>query len=178
MRTYPFASPVNGELVRIVEPDDGECVLETSGGARISHARITGPEILKLSEQGAQLWKALDGMLSAAAGLLLASPVAVPKRRADLQDIAKGALAVLDQTAPTFDHNEPEEGLGDVLDAFKAGIDAGPVGSPEYRKAANRHGHDSERPIPLVPDRASGRCLIHFQDEPCPTCAGYKAAGL
>lgn len=34
------------------------------------------------------------------------------------------------------------------------------------------------REVPLVPDRSAGRCLIHFQDEPCPTCAGYKAAGL
>lgn len=112
MRTHPFTS-VDGR--RVVVVDDGSFpVLKTSDGLLVQRVNITGPEILKLAAEGRALWKALDSLLSGAAGLLLASPVAAPKRRADLRDIAKAALAVLDETAPTFDHNETKEGRFDA----------------------------------------------------------------
>lgn len=103
-RTHPFTSPVSGNLVRIVESEDGHCVLESSGGAHIEYARITGPEILKLARQGSDLWNGLRRLVE-----LMATREGI-----DLDVLAKldhgvaESLALLDATAATFDHNEPE----------------------------------------------------------------------
>jgi hypothetical protein len=37
---------------------------------------------------------------------------------------------------------------------------------------------DPLRPVAPAVERSKDRCLAHFEDEPCPTCASYKAAGL
>jgi hypothetical protein len=152
MRTHLF-DDCHGRRCRIVDSGEGllsDPYLEIDGIAD-SPCYITGPEILKLSEQGRALWNALDKVLTATAALLLASPGSASKRRDDLREIGKGANDLLSRTAATFDHNEPEETLGDVLDAFKAGIAVGPVGSPEYLAAFAEATAKRDAPIPLVP---------------------------
>lgn len=90
MRTHPFTS-VDGRLVRIIEPAPNLAFLETSNGNLIGPCAITGPEILKLAEQGRTLWNALRDALE------YGYPGAPEGRR------------VLEATAPTFDHNERGE---------------------------------------------------------------------
>jgi hypothetical protein len=133
IKTHPISVP-NGRLYVVVDRGDGEPTLETSAGTRVGYCDVTGPEILKLAEGGRALWNALDGVLTAAAGLLMASPVAAAKRKDDLREISASALSVLNATAPLFDHNEPEE------------RPRGGWEEPEPER------HNPERPIPLVPE--------------------------
>lgn len=135
-RTHPFYDSSN-RLFRVAE-SDGVFSLEDGEGDLVDRCYITGPEILKLSEQGRRLWEALDGLLRAD------TPAAYDRAHS----LARVAL---EQTAA-----KPEASVGEILDAFKRGIDAGPLGSPEYLEAAGRRQHNPERPIPLVPEVPRG----------------------
>lgn len=120
-QTYPFISEVSGNLVRVMKSPGHVPVLETSGGLFIEYAAITGPEILKLSSQGRELWRVCKQLVKVAYAAGLRDAQGQPD--GPLED----ALRVLDATAQTFDHNEPEE-------------------SPVERRPR----HDPNRPIPLV----------------------------
>jgi len=97
LRSHPFISPVSGNLVRMVESEDGHCNLETLSGVFLEWSRIT-VEILKLAEQGRALWEALSELCSVGRPLLKFYPEFV---RAGI---------VLDQTAATFDQPEVARG--------------------------------------------------------------------
>jgi hypothetical protein len=65
MRTHPFTS-ADGRRVRVVEREDGSYHLEGCDGLQyLGPGDITGPEILKLSEQGRALWNAMRDLVDA-----------------------------------------------------------------------------------------------------------------
>jgi hypothetical protein len=73
-------------------------------GVFVEPCHTTGPEILKLAEQGQELWAALDNLVEVVAAREDLSPEALGGH-----DHAIGhALKVLRETAATFDLNEPE----------------------------------------------------------------------
>jgi hypothetical protein len=146
MRTHPFTS-VDGHLLRVIERSEGDVRLETSRADALGLCRITGPEILKLSEQGRALWNALSRLAGEFDHIEDDLDLGEDRLRAALGT----ARETLSKTATTFDPGEPEETLGDVLDAFKAGIAVGPVGSPEYLAAFAEATAKRDAPIPLVP---------------------------
>lgn len=94
-KTHPFTNR-RGQLLRIVVDSDDvhDAYLETAGGDYLGPCRDTGPEILKLAEQGRALWNALRWLIAAVAGEEL--------EFVELDE-------VLEATAATFDHNEPAE---------------------------------------------------------------------
>lgn len=157
MRTHPFFH--DGRLVRVVE-SEGFCHIETSGAVYISRADITGPEILKLASEGARVWRALKE------ALWLASQ-ALPAEERDEEAFA-ACKRVLDATAQTFDHNEPEEAEAVPAESTvwlcaKCGYGSqehGLPGHPAFQCIADmrqapafqRARHDTNRPIPLVPE--------------------------
>ena len=77
--------------------------LETSDGTYLGPCQFTGPEILRLAEQGRALWNALSQLLAVI-------PPLPPGLEWDEAASARAvAASVLGDTAATFDHNEPAE---------------------------------------------------------------------
>lgn len=97
VRFHRFESPVSGSSVCVIERH-GRFYLEDPLGAT-DLCRITGPEILKLSEQGRALWAALNEVLDLPFGPLKRVEAAWERGR-----------AVLAATAATFDRNELKQG--------------------------------------------------------------------
>lgn len=99
LKTYPFMSQIDGRQVRLVESQphegvpqrEGSYFIESSDGAFIDWANITGPEILKLSAQGRALWNILSKIVRH-----------MPANAPHYLD----AKEVLGNTAAAFDHNE------------------------------------------------------------------------
>lgn len=92
LRTHPFIDTI-GRLLRVVDDGRQPPRLESSSGLFLSPCAETGREILKLASEGRALWNALQALLYN------------PGNRM----VQTAAREVLDQTAATFDHNEPEE---------------------------------------------------------------------
>lgn len=103
VRTHPFQSPVSGDILRVVEAEDGQCHLETAGGTFLEFSSITGPEILKLSSQGRALWNALSQLVA------VIPPVGLGSEWDEVASARAVAAVILEDTAATFDLNEPEE---------------------------------------------------------------------
>lgn len=96
----------DGRRYRIVD-DPGSRLSPTfleHNGVFVEPCHTTGPEILKLAAQGRDLWNGLNK---------LANLIAI-REGVDIDDLRRldtgvaEALALLESTAATFDHNKPE----------------------------------------------------------------------
>lgn len=156
-KTHPFTSGATGRPLSVVDDGEQEVYLETAGGHYIGPCRETGPEILKLAEQGRALWNALDRLLTAIADGsvrrgVAAGPIAV-------------AVETVRATAATFDHNEPEEPTRHplVVENGRASL-AQPVR------------HDPNRQIPLVGPEEEQPADVRFKPKFGELLRGVRAS--